>query len=61
MSATETITDTKTGETYAVETEEQMASDLFPWLRGTEHDRPMTVGRIVKKSTHTTISEETDG
>lgn len=54
MSATETITDTKTGETYAVETEEQMASDLFPWLRGTEHDRPMTVGRIVKKSTHTT-------
>ena len=45
----ETLTDIKTGEVYTVEYEEQMASDLFPWLRGTEWDKPVTVGRMVRK------------
>lgn len=44
----ETVTDVKTGEVYEVETEQQMASELFPWLRGTEHDKVVTVGRMVK-------------
>lgn len=48
----ETLTDIKTGEVYTVEYEEQMASELFPWLRGTEWDKPVTVGRMVKKSTN---------
>ena len=49
---TETLTGIKTGEVYTVETEEQMASELFPWLRGTEYDKPVTVGRMVKQSTN---------
>lgn len=45
----ETITDTATGVVYDVEYEEQMASELFPWLRGTEWDAPVKVGRMIRK------------
>lgn len=44
----ETLTDIQTGEVYTVEYEEQMASELFPWLRGTEWDKLVTVGRMVR-------------
>lgn len=44
----ETLTDIQTGEVYTVEYEKQMASELFPWLRGTEWDKPVTVGRMVR-------------
>ena len=50
MSETETVTDTKTGEVYTVETEQRKISELFPWFRGTPDDRFVTVGRLVKKS-----------
>ena len=46
---TEKIKDLSTGIWYDVETEEQMASELFPWLRGTEWDKPLTVGGMVKR------------
>lgn len=50
MSETETVTDTKTGEVYTVETEQKKISELFPWFRGTADDCFVTVGRLVKKS-----------
>lgn len=55
----ETLTDIKTGQVYTVETDEQMASELFPWLRGTEYDRVVTVGRLVKELTDMPTQDKT--
>ena len=43
----ETITDTETGEVYAVETEQRLLSELFPWMRGSEWDKVVNVGVTV--------------
>lgn len=45
-----TLTDIKTGEVYTVETEQRPASELFQWLRGTQWDMDLTVGRMVKQN-----------
>lgn len=45
----EKIKDLSTGIWYDVETEQRPASELFPWLRGTQWDKDLTVGRMVKR------------
>ncbi|WP_097013321.1 hypothetical protein [Pseudodesulfovibrio profundus] len=48
-SLTETIIDVDTGKIYRVDKRHGMASDVFPWLRGTEHDKPLTVGVMIEE------------